>query len=163
MHIRLELPSDHAAVQPVLVSAFAEQGELVTAMTADLRAELASEGGLAVVAEGGVPVVLLEGSPSYYFRFGFRPGAELGFRKPSLRIPDAASQARLLPAARGRLQAELLAIQLPRQVLDVQHDQRADGAGQRDVERTQAVEGTGSDRRRLEQDDAVELQPLHQS
>jgi putative acetyltransferase len=40
-----------------------------------------------------VPVVFLEGSPRYYPRLGFRPGAELGFRKPSLRIPDAAFQA----------------------------------------------------------------------
>jgi putative acetyltransferase len=43
-------------------------------------------------------VVFLEGSPSYYSRLGFRPGAELGFRKPSLRIPDAAFQALPLPA-----------------------------------------------------------------
>jgi hypothetical protein len=34
----------------------------------------------------------LEGSPTYYPRLGFRAGAELGFRKPSLRIPDAAFQ-----------------------------------------------------------------------
>lgn len=30
------------------------------------------------------PLVLLEGSPGYYPRFGFRPGGELGCRKPSL-------------------------------------------------------------------------------
>jgi putative acetyltransferase len=41
----------------------------------------------------GVPVVFLEGSPTYYPRFGFRPGGDQGFRKPSLRIPDAAFQA----------------------------------------------------------------------
>lgn len=36
------------------------------------------------------PMVFLEGSPRYYPRFGFRPGADLGCRKPSLRIPDPA-------------------------------------------------------------------------
>jgi putative acetyltransferase len=45
-----------------------------------------------------VPVVFLEGSPRYYPRFGFTPGADLGFRKPSLRIPDAAFQAAPLSA-----------------------------------------------------------------
>ena len=39
------------------------------------------------------PIVFLEGSPAYYPRFGFRPGGELGCRKPSLRIPDAAFMA----------------------------------------------------------------------
>jgi putative acetyltransferase len=54
--------------------------------------------GLRVMAERSVPVVFLEGSPAYYSRFGFGPGAEQGFRKPSLRIPDAAFQAVRLPA-----------------------------------------------------------------
>ncbi len=54
--------------------------------------------GLEAMTEQGVPVVFLEGSPDYYARFGFLPGAELGFRKPSLRIPDAAFQAIRLPA-----------------------------------------------------------------
>ena len=44
------------------------------------------------------PFVLLEGDPGYYSRLGFRPAGELGFRKPSLRIPDAAFQVALLPA-----------------------------------------------------------------
>jgi putative acetyltransferase len=54
--------------------------------------------GLELLAERAVPLVFLEGSPLYYSRFGFEPGAELGFRKPSLRIPDAAFQALRLPA-----------------------------------------------------------------
>lgn len=48
--------------------------------------------GLGVLAERAVPLVFLEGSPRYYSRFGFAPGGELGFRKPSLRIPDDAFQ-----------------------------------------------------------------------
>ena len=53
---------------------------------------------LVIMAERSVPVVFLEGPPAYYSRFGFGPGAEQGFRKPSLRIPDAAFQALRLPA-----------------------------------------------------------------
>ncbi|RGC69114.1 hypothetical protein C5N14_10135 [Micromonospora sp. MW-13] len=47
---------------------------------------------LAVADERGVPLVFLEGDPGYYPRLGFVPGASRGFRKPSLRIPDAAFQ-----------------------------------------------------------------------
>jgi putative acetyltransferase len=54
--------------------------------------------GLELLAERDVPLVFLEGSPMYYSRFGFRPALEHGFRKPSLRIPDAGFQVFLLPA-----------------------------------------------------------------
>jgi putative acetyltransferase len=47
---------------------------------------------LAAAAARGEPAVFLEGSPAYYPRFGFVPGAELGFRRPSLRIPQPAFQ-----------------------------------------------------------------------
>jgi putative acetyltransferase len=53
--------------------------------------------GLKVLADRAVPLVFLEGDPGYYSRFGFAPGCDLGFRKPSLRIPDAAFQAIRLP------------------------------------------------------------------
>ena len=42
--------------------------------------------------------MFLEGSPTYYPRFGFVPGGELGFTAPSVRIPPAAFQALTLPA-----------------------------------------------------------------
>jgi putative acetyltransferase len=48
--------------------------------------------GLELLVERGVPLVFLEGSPTYYPRLGFEPATEQGFRKPSLRIPDAAFQ-----------------------------------------------------------------------
>lgn len=48
--------------------------------------------GLGVLAERAAPLVFLEGDPGYYSRFGFAPGGGLGFRKPSLRIPDGAFQ-----------------------------------------------------------------------
>ena len=54
--------------------------------------------GLRDLDERGVPVVFLEGDPRFYSRLGFRPGADLGFRKPSLRIPDAGFQAAPLRA-----------------------------------------------------------------
>jgi putative acetyltransferase len=54
--------------------------------------------GLKTLAERGVPLVFLEGDPGYYSRFGFAPGGDLGFRKPSLRIPDGGFQVIRLPA-----------------------------------------------------------------
>lgn len=54
--------------------------------------------GLEIMASRAVPLVFLEGSPAYYPRFGFEPGGEHGFRRPSLRIPEAAFQVKLLPA-----------------------------------------------------------------
>ncbi|MEU6352452.1 N-acetyltransferase [Streptomyces sp. NPDC047072] len=53
--------------------------------------------GLKALAERAVPLVFLEGDPGYYSRFGFAPGDSQGFRKPSLRVPDAAFQALRLP------------------------------------------------------------------
>jgi putative acetyltransferase len=53
--------------------------------------------GLEALAERSVPSVFLEGDPRYYSRFGFAPGGDQGFRKPSLRIPDGAFQAIKLP------------------------------------------------------------------
>jgi putative acetyltransferase len=53
--------------------------------------------GLRLSTQRAVPLVFLEGNPRYYARFGFLPGGEHGFRKPSLRIPDAAFQVVRLP------------------------------------------------------------------
>lgn len=47
---------------------------------------------LAAADGRGEPAVFLEGSPAYYPRFGFAPGGALGFRRPSLRIPEPAFQ-----------------------------------------------------------------------
>lgn len=52
---------------------------------------------LASLADRVEPLVFLEGSPQYYPRFGFRPGGNQGFRKPSERIPDPAFMALALP------------------------------------------------------------------
>jgi putative acetyltransferase len=53
--------------------------------------------GLNALARRAIPLVFLEGDPGYYSRFGFAPGCDLGFRKPSLRIPDSAFQVIRLP------------------------------------------------------------------
>ena len=53
--------------------------------------------GLTTLAERAEPLVFLEGDPAYYSRFGFVAGGGEGFRKPSLRIPDAAFQVFRLP------------------------------------------------------------------
>ncbi|MBV9292020.1 MAG: N-acetyltransferase [Frankiales bacterium] len=54
--------------------------------------------GLEALDRRQVPLVFLEGSPVYYSRFGFRAAGELGFRRPSVRIPAAAFQVRGLSA-----------------------------------------------------------------
>ena len=53
--------------------------------------------GLELLVERNVPLVFLEGPPAYYSRVGFQPAGPHGFRKPSLRIPDAAFQVLRLP------------------------------------------------------------------
>jgi putative acetyltransferase len=52
---------------------------------------------LEVLACGNEPLVFLEGHPSYYPRFGFVPGASMGFIAPSTRIPPPAFMVRPLP------------------------------------------------------------------
>jgi putative acetyltransferase len=54
--------------------------------------------GLELLNEHDVPLVFLEGPPAYYSRLGFQAAGDQGFRKPSLRIPDAAFQVLRLPA-----------------------------------------------------------------
>jgi putative acetyltransferase len=53
----------------------------------------------AAVAEAarlGSPAVFLEGSPDFYARRGFGPGADHGFTAPSTRIPGPAFQVQVL-------------------------------------------------------------------
>jgi putative acetyltransferase len=56
------------------------------------------EHALQVAATAGPPLVFLEGSPSYYSRFGFTAAARLGFTAPSVRIPEGAFQVVRLPS-----------------------------------------------------------------
>jgi putative acetyltransferase len=53
---------------------------------------------LRVLSARAEPLVFLEGHPTFYPRFGFRPGRELGFTAPSVRVPDEAFMVRLLPS-----------------------------------------------------------------
>jgi putative acetyltransferase len=54
--------------------------------------------GLEILTTVQIPAVFLEGDPAFYSRLGFVRGGPHGFRKPSLRIPDAAFQVMTLPA-----------------------------------------------------------------
>jgi putative acetyltransferase len=54
--------------------------------------------GLELLDARRVPLVFLEGAPAYYARFGFLAGGDLGFRRPSLRIPEPGFQAVRLAA-----------------------------------------------------------------
>jgi len=46
--------------------------------------------------ELATPLLFLEGSPRYYPRFGFEPGCQHGFLRPSARIPEPAFQVLVL-------------------------------------------------------------------
>lgn len=63
--------------------------------------------GLRTSAERAEPLVIVEGDPHYYSRFGFVAASELGLERPYETIPEAAFQAVRLPAyverARGRV------------------------------------------------------------
>ncbi len=63
--------------------------------------------GLRTSAERTEPLVIVEGDPRYYSRFGFVVASELGLERPHETIPEAAFQALRLPAyderARGRV------------------------------------------------------------
>ena len=54
--------------------------------------------GLEIVAARNVPLVFLEGDPGYYSRLGFDAAGAHGFRRPSLRIPEAGFQVARLAA-----------------------------------------------------------------
>lgn len=57
--------------------------------------------------EAGEPIILVEGVPTYYPRFGFRSATALGIERPDGRIPDDAWMALPLraydPTLRGRV------------------------------------------------------------
>ncbi|WP_194911527.1 GNAT family N-acetyltransferase [Catenulispora rubra] len=53
---------------------------------------------LAAADSQGIPLVFLEGDPSYYGKHGFADATKLGFRPPSLRYPPGAFQAAVLPS-----------------------------------------------------------------
>jgi putative acetyltransferase len=63
--------------------------------------------GLRLSAERSEPLVIVEGDPRYYSRFGFVAASQLGLERPYEKIPEVAFQAQALPAyveeARGRV------------------------------------------------------------
>ena len=54
------------------------------------------------------PLVFLEGAPGFYGRFGFEPAEPLGFRRPSLRIPEPAFQVVRMPSWEGWMTGTLV-------------------------------------------------------
>jgi putative acetyltransferase len=64
--------------------------------------------GIKAVDDRGAPLLFLEGDPAYYVRAGFEPGHKYGFRKPSLRISDAAFQVVKLSAYRPGMTGTLV-------------------------------------------------------
>ena len=79
----------------------AEDGRVLMLSPLGVRPDRQRQGvGSALVEEGlrraqerGEPVVIVEGDPRYYSRFGFRRASELGLEDPHEGIPDGAYQA----------------------------------------------------------------------
>ena len=61
-----------------------------------------------IVDDRPEPAVFLEGSPKYYARFGFESACSIGFRRPSLRIPEPAFQVFRLPTFDASLSGTLV-------------------------------------------------------
>ena len=64
--------------------------------------------GLRGSAEHTEPLVIVEGDPRYYSRFGFVAASELGLERPYETIPEAAFQAVRLPAYVGRARGRVV-------------------------------------------------------
>lgn len=66
-----------------------------------------TEHGLGLVEALGEPLVLVEGIPSYYPRFGFERASLHGITPPSAKVPDEAFMVKILPnydpSYRGRV------------------------------------------------------------
>jgi hypothetical protein len=97
MRVRPECPEDRDAVRRVVAAAFGD--EPVT----DLVRRT-----LELLRDRPEPLVLLEGSPAYYSRLGFRPGSAAGPARPSTRIPPAAFQLVALPAYESWMRGALV-------------------------------------------------------
>lgn len=96
-HLMLSKSLLDAPSQLVDVMVLSPLGVLPSHQRHGVGTDLVNEG-LKLAARIDVPLVFLEGDPAYYARLGFSPGGELGFRRPSLRIPDAAFHVMRLPA-----------------------------------------------------------------
>jgi putative acetyltransferase len=74
------------------------------------------EHGLAALRQRPEPVVVLEGDPALYSRFGFRPAAEFGIERPSELVPEPAFQAVALPSYRAGLRGR---VEYPQYFFDI--------------------------------------------
>lgn len=66
------------------------------------------ERGLAAAAARSEPLVVLEGSPVLYPKFGFRPASEFGIERPSELIPEPAFQLVTLPSYQPGLRGQVV-------------------------------------------------------
>ena len=98
-----DLETDHGAARVLLLSPLAVRPSAQGSGVARTLVEAA----LAAAEETPFGVVLLEGDPRLYSRFGFRPATPMGLERPSELIPDAGWQAYPLGAydasLRGRV------------------------------------------------------------
>jgi putative acetyltransferase len=66
------------------------------------------EAGLERAEKRGEPLVLVQGHPRYYSRFGFEPARPHGINPPSPALPDDVFQVKLLAGFDGRQRGQVL-------------------------------------------------------
>lgn len=98
------LDAPHALVEVLLLSPVGVRPDL---QGQGIGSHLITES-LNALGQRSEPLVFLEGSPAYYPRFGFTPGGDAGFIKPSQRIPDLAFMVYPLPKDDGSLRGTLV-------------------------------------------------------
>jgi putative acetyltransferase len=80
---------DVLVLSPMSVASAHQRGGIGTALINHALAE---------IRRRDEPLVFLEGDPRFYSRFGFEAAERIGFRRPSLRIPEAGFQVLRLAA-----------------------------------------------------------------
>ena len=91
-HVHLSASWVDAPTRLVEVLTLSPLGVAPASQRQGIGTALVSEA-LAAAEEVRAPLVFLEGDPRYYGRFGWRSASELGFTRPSVRVPLAGFQA----------------------------------------------------------------------
>ncbi len=98
-----DLATDHGPVPILLLSPLAVRPSAQRSGVARALVET----GLAAAERTDYGVVVLEGDPRLYRRFGFEPATPFGIKRPSEKIPDAAWQAHRLAGYHAGLRGQV--------------------------------------------------------
>jgi putative acetyltransferase len=90
---------DVLSLAPLAVAPSHQNRGIGTALTTD---------GIERIRVMGEPLVVVEGHPRYYPRFGFVPGSAVGVEKPAAEVPDAAFMVLRLTRAAADITGKLV-------------------------------------------------------